>query len=215
MPKKVDHEERRRALAEAVFAVIGDRGVEAVSLRDVAREADVSMGAVQHYFASRKEMLLFALGHLGERVGRRLQTRMAQLPQPDSRRAAIHQLLCAAMPVDEPSRQEAVVNIAFFTYATVDAAYADRLREGYTRILSLVTQRLAEAQAAGELRPGVDVAIEGPSLFVLSQGFVGPLLIGVFTPAEAVARVDHALDRIFRADPAQSLSGRQDATAGP
>ena len=36
------------------------------------------------------------------------------------------------------------------------------------------------------------------SLFVLTQGFVGPLIIGAFTPDEAMALVDHALDRIFR-----------------
>ena len=198
MPKQVDRDERQRALAEAVFAVIGDRGIEAVSLRDVARQANVSMGAVQHYFASKTEMLRFALAHLRERVGRRLQTEIARLPQPTSRRATIRHTLRAMMPVDEPSRQEAVVNIAFFSYATVDPAYARLLDDSYARILALQRGWFAEAQAAGELRKGIDAVAEATSLFVLTQGFVGPLIIGAFTPDEAMALVDHALDRIFR-----------------
>jgi AcrR family transcriptional regulator len=48
--------------------VIGSRGLEAVSLRDVAAQAGVSMGAVQHYFASKDQMLLFALSHMRDRV---------------------------------------------------------------------------------------------------------------------------------------------------
>ncbi|MGY0233628.1 TetR/AcrR family transcriptional regulator [Longispora urticae] len=197
MPKKVDHEERRRALAEAVFAVIGDRGIEAVSLRDVARQADVSLGTVQHYFATKHEMLLFALGHLRDRIGRRLAAEMALLPQPATRRATVRHTLRATMPIDGPSRHEAVVTIAFFSYATVDPAYARLLHDSYTRILAVLRGWFTEAEAAGELRAGIDAATEATSLYVLTQGLVGPLLIGTFTPEEAVGLLDGALDRIF------------------
>ncbi|SDS30588.1 hypothetical protein [Actinoplanes derwentensis] len=39
MPKQIDHEQRRRLLADAVFAAIGAAGFESVSLRDVAERS--------------------------------------------------------------------------------------------------------------------------------------------------------------------------------
>ena len=63
MPKQVDREERRRDIAAAVLRIVTTRGVEAASLRTVAAEAGVSMGAVQHYFTTKDEMLRFALAY--------------------------------------------------------------------------------------------------------------------------------------------------------
>ncbi|MBX6750966.1 MAG: TetR family transcriptional regulator C-terminal domain-containing protein [Micromonosporaceae bacterium] len=197
MPKQVDHEERRRALAEAVFTVIGSRGFEAVSLREVADMAGVSMGAVQHYFPSKNDMLLFALGHMRARVMQRLQSAIATLAEPTHRdviRAGIRVML----PVDEPGRQEAIVNIAFFSAATVTPAYATVLRDGYERLLAATVGLLEAARQAGELRRGVDVDAEAAGLFFLIQGLIGPMLIGACTPDEGLALVDRHLDRIFR-----------------
>jgi AcrR family transcriptional regulator len=197
MPKQVDREERRRALAEAVFTVIGTRGFEAVSLRDVADQAGVSMGAVQHYFASKEEMLLFALERMRARVLARLQAAVGRLVEP-SRREVIRAAAGVMMPVDESGRQEACVNIAFFSAATVTPAYADLLREGYARILASTRATLRAAADAGELAPGIDPDREAASLYFLMQGLVGPMLIGLFTPEDALALVDHQLNRVFR-----------------
>jgi TetR/AcrR family transcriptional regulator, transcriptional repressor of bet genes len=58
--------------------------VEAASLRTVAREAGVSMGAVQHYFTAKDEMLHFALAYgntlLGERAARLMAERTSSMP---------------------------------------------------------------------------------------------------------------------------------------
>jgi AcrR family transcriptional regulator len=196
VPKQVDHEQRRRQLAEAVFEVIGSRGYEAVSLRDVATAAGVSMGAVQHYFDTKHDMLLFALQHLRARVLARMSGELGRLSAP-SRRELIRTGMRAMLPVDEPSRQEAALNIAFFSAATVDPEYARLLHEGYSRLLQASRAQLRDAEAAGELADGLDVDAEAASLFIAVQGFIGPILIGVFTPDEALALLDRSLDRIF------------------
>jgi AcrR family transcriptional regulator len=56
----VDREERRSRIAEAILRIAASRGLDEVSLRDVAAEAGVSMGQVQHYFSTKREMLMFA-----------------------------------------------------------------------------------------------------------------------------------------------------------
>lgn len=197
MPKQVDRTQRRQALAEAVFAVIGSRGLEAVSLRDVADEAGVSMGAVQHYFASKDEMLLFALDHMRIRVLERLRAEVDARPGA-TRRDTIRAGARVMLPVDEPGRQEACVNLAFVTRATVTPAYADLLRDGYARILAASRAELRAAAEAGELTPGVDPDRDATTLYFLIQGLVGPVLLGVVTADEALAVVDRHLDRLFR-----------------
>jgi AcrR family transcriptional regulator len=201
VPKQVDHEQRRRLLTEAVFAVIGTRGFEAVSLRDVAEQAGFSMGTVQHYFPTKRQMLLFALAHMRERVLTRLQATLAALHAPGhqpSRRDQIRAATAVMLPVDEPGREEACVNIAFFSAATVTPEYAQQLRDGYGRILTVSVANFREAARLGELRDGIDPDVEAPALYFLTQGLVGPILIGLYQPAEALALIDAQLDRLFR-----------------
>lgn len=196
MPKQVDRTQRRQSLAEAVFAVIGSRGLEAVSLRDVADEAGVSMGAVQHYFASKDEMLLFALNHMRTRVLERLRSAVEALPEA-SRRDTIRAGARVMLPVDEPGREEACVNLAFFARATVTPAYADLLRDGYARILATTRASLHAAAADGELTPGADPDRDATTLYFLVQGLVGPVLLGLVGAEDALALVDRHLDRLF------------------
>jgi AcrR family transcriptional regulator len=48
---------RREQIIEAAARVMSKRGVDGVRLVDVAREADVSIGLIQHYFESREHLL--------------------------------------------------------------------------------------------------------------------------------------------------------------
>ena len=61
MPRKVDHAERRRELLEALWRVVERAGLAAVSYRDVAAEAGVSVRLVQYYFPTKAELLADAL----------------------------------------------------------------------------------------------------------------------------------------------------------
>ncbi|GAA3213481.1 hypothetical protein GCM10020256_13660 [Streptomyces thermocoprophilus] len=85
MPRQVDYEGRRRRIADAVCALIAHSGMEAVSLRDVATQAGVSMGAVQRCFRTKEDMLLFALEHIAQHVSDRANQRIAATSTPPSR----------------------------------------------------------------------------------------------------------------------------------
>jgi TetR/AcrR family transcriptional regulator, transcriptional repressor of bet genes len=185
VPKKVDAEERRRTIAEAVFRVIETTGSDAVSLRDVAAAAGVSMGMVQHYFRTKDEMLLFALDHMGERAGRRLQSHLARITDP-APREIVRAMLAQMLPSTKESRQEAAVSIAFFNRAVATPAYAAALREGYARILGLI-----EAQLPAGSKD------DAATLFWLTQGLLGPVLIGRYTAEEAMRFIDAQLAQVF------------------
>jgi AcrR family transcriptional regulator len=192
----VDPLERRRGIAEAVFRVTAGRGVEAISLRDVAAEAGVSMGMVQHYFRTKDEMLLFALGHMRERVAGRLRARLARMPDATPRDLA-RAVLTELLPINDDSRAEAAVSVAFYSRAAVIPSYADALREGLRGLLDVTAQHLRAAQHSGHMHPDLDAEQEAASLLWLAHGLVGPLLVGLYTPDAAQALLDHHLDRIF------------------
>lgn len=196
VPKRVDSLERRRSIAEAVFRVTADSGVEAVGLRDVAAEAGVSLGMVQHYFRTKDEMLLFALDYMRERVAARLQERLARLPEA-APRDVIRAVLTELLPTDEASRAEAVISVGFYSRAAVTPVYATVLRAGLQGLLENITGHLRAAQGSGHMPPDLDVEQEAASLFWFMHGLVGPLLVGLYTPEDAQSMLDDHLDRVF------------------
>ena len=56
MPKVVDHSQRRVEIIEAASRVIVRSGLNGMTIREVAREAGVSNGVIDHYFDSRDDI---------------------------------------------------------------------------------------------------------------------------------------------------------------
>lgn len=59
MPPPVDHEARRPKIAEIAAEIIAQEGLEAATMRRVAAIADCSTTVVTHYFANKRELLLW------------------------------------------------------------------------------------------------------------------------------------------------------------
>lgn len=197
MPKQVDHEERRRQLAEAVCRLAGTRGLEAVTLRHVAAEAGVSMGLVQHYFTTKDQMLLFAFQTMSKRVERRIGEVVTALPQPLNTRLMLRALLAAMLPLDEESRAEAPLWIAFLARAIIEPRLADPLRESGTVLSAFIEEQIRKAQEEGEVLAGLDPRLEATTLLVLMDGLLIHSLMHSRTADVALATLDYHLDRIF------------------
>ncbi|MET0235388.1 MAG: TetR/AcrR family transcriptional regulator [Kibdelosporangium sp.] len=190
MPKRVDHEERRRLIAEAVRRIAADRGLEAVSLGEVASVAGISKGLVQHYFPTKDVMLRYAAETLRDQVERRMGTAFAGgVP-------GLRTMLVALLPLDEENRAEALVANAFLQRALKDEDIAQRFRIGHAQLRDAVAATIAAAQAAGELDAGVDPAPEADLLLALVSGLGDAVLLGHRTPAEATSLVDRYLARL-------------------
>ncbi|MFD7645527.1 TetR/AcrR family transcriptional regulator [Kitasatospora sp. NPDC059795] len=191
MPKQVDHEERRRRIADAVCALIDEQGLEAVSLRDVAARAEVSMGAVQRCFRSKDEMLRFALAHIGHQVTARARTRLLAAPA-QSPASTVGHLAHEIALLQTHQRAQARVWLAFLAAAAVNPALADDLRGSYTDLEALLTRLIADA---GDLP---DPAAEARTLLALADGLTAHVLIGHRTPEEAERLLHAHLARLWR-----------------
>ncbi|WP_181308525.1 TetR/AcrR family transcriptional regulator [Nonomuraea fuscirosea] len=193
MPKIVDHDARRRHIAEAVHRVIHARGMESVSLREVAAEAGMSMGAVQYYVTTKDQMLLLALERIAIWIGERVAAVAADRTTPlDVLRAAILELL----PLDEERRYLNRIGLAFQASSVVSEDQAAAMRAGYAALLALLTDQISAAQSAGQLAAHLEAAKEASLLYAFALGIVNPTLVGHYTPDDVAALLDHHLSRL-------------------
>jgi len=197
MPKQVDHQVRRRLIAKALWRVTIRQGLGDVSLRHVAAEAGVSMGLVQHYFATKDEMLLFALDTLNEHVSQRVAERVAALPDPDSPRSLVRAVLLEMLPLDEERRDDAVVGFAFLAQAGVQPKVAGALRDSFAQLENFVSGEIRRSQEAGESPAGLDPERERVTLLALLDGLTVHILAGQRNPETALAVLDYHLDHLF------------------
>ncbi len=163
MPKKVDVDTERRRISNATVAVVGAAGIEGARLRDVARAAGVTTGAVMHYFDDKEAVLESALGEVVRRTLQKMKKPMA------GKRAGDAELLvksaCRYLPVDAASRNEWRVWLAFWGRASVDERlrrvhqrYYQQIVDGLTawlRTLAKPTRRLSPKQ----LRRAADAVV--------------------------------------------------------
>lgn len=190
MPKRVDHEQRRREIVDAVWRIAAASGLEGVTLGQVAREAGISKGLVQHYFRGRDEMLLHATSRLHERVGHRIAQGLAEPAGSRTPRTAVRAFMVALLPTDDDSRRDALVANAFLIRALKDPAIADRFHAGNRQLREAVVGLVSSAQAEGDPEREADI------LLALVAGLGNALLLGHHTRTSALAALDHQLDRL-------------------
>lgn len=194
VPKRVDHEQRRAQITEALWQVARREGLPAVTLRRVAAEAGISMNLVQYYFPAKEEMLRYSLDRLVRQASDRMRSEIAAHGGGDPR-AALRACLLAMLPVDERGRLLTAVHHAYVAYGMVDpelAALSNRIpRELADQLTPMLEPALGEAGA------GVDAARELDGLIAMVAGLAPGILVGTYSADEAVALVDYRLGRIF------------------
>jgi AcrR family transcriptional regulator len=173
MPKVVDPQQRRAAVARSVFRVICRDGLENASLRNVADDAGLAIGSVRHYFANHSDMLVFAMQAMSDQVTERVQRHVETLVQDvpgDERWIAIEGLLGELLPLDEERWQESLVWLAFAMAARTRPELADRAREVHDGLRSAIGRVLTRAELSGALEDGLDVELETERLCALLDG---------------------------------------------
>ncbi len=166
MPRRVDHDRRRAQIAEAVWTVIRRDGLQRASVRNVAREAGLSMGSLRHDFATQSELLCFAMQLVGDRARARVR---ALEPAADARHLA-EQLLHQLVPLDDERRAESEVWLAFTGHALVDPEQRAIHQQIHDQLLGACTTAISLLVDAGLTTEGLDVALEAGRLHALLDG---------------------------------------------
>ena len=184
------HGNLRSALLAAAERTIRERGVQDLSLRELARELGVSHGAPRYHFPDR-QALLDALAESGfERLGAEL-------------RAAADRAGNEFLP-----RLEAIA-AAYIRFATADPALLDlmyaakhsatqpSLHDAMERAYSVMMELILHGQAIGRLQPG-DPERVGLVLFSSIHGIAALLTAGMLAPEQLEELTTDAIAHFLR-----------------
>ncbi|KWX23579.1 TetR family transcriptional regulator [Mycolicibacterium wolinskyi] len=196
MPKQVDHRERRETIARALWRVVDHRGVQRLSLREVAAEAEMSHGQLQHYFASRQEMLSFAMDFAAEQTAQRVARGLQALGAAPHPRDVLRLILIEMLPLHDDARATSRMNAAYVLEALHDNMIRDRAREGLRQGRAQVKELIAQAISDGKIAGDRDANIETDRILALT-GLTPLLDLEVISPGEALAAIDRHLDDLF------------------
>lgn len=154
MPKRVDVDSQRRAIADAAIEVIGDAGLERTRLRDVAGAAGVTTGALTHYFDGKDAVLEAALAEVVRRIlARQDQGRSTPVDVPTFIVQA-----CAYLPLDAGGLREWRVWLAFWGRAITDDRRRAMHHTYYSQILDRLIERLPSLRTGDPPATGRELA---------------------------------------------------------
>lgn len=117
MPKKVDHDARREELVRAAWRVIAAKGIDEVTIREIARESGYSSGVLAHYFKNKDDLLAQALRLSHSQIRRRYDDEVATPVAIDALRAVLFDNL----PLEEQRDLETRIEMSFWARALRNA----------------------------------------------------------------------------------------------
>jgi AcrR family transcriptional regulator len=201
VPKRVDHEARRRQIADALVRTAAARGLHATGMREVAAEAGVSLRLVQYYFGTKEELLLAAMQQLAVQFSDRALARIRQMKKDDNParpRDVIAAVLTEGLPADDERRRFTIVYTAYLALSLTDPALAlSPLVRSSSVVIDVVAAQLRAAQDAGEMPGDLDPDREALSLLAMSAGLGTSVIGGQSSAGQAQAVIDYHLDRLF------------------
>ena len=146
---RIDREARKAQLAEAVWQLVRDRGIGAVSVRSVAERAGVVVGSLRHVFPTRAELLRFS----AELMVQRATARIRAVPRSGDDQQYALEVVKHLLPLEPDSRAELEVNIALIAESPAlpelvhvrDLAHRE-LAEACTQLVEMLARRPRDPQ---------------------------------------------------------------------
>lgn len=155
----------------------------------------MSLGQLQHYFASRAAMLSFAMDFASEQTSLRVEQGLAELGDRPHPRDVLRLTLAEMLPLHADARATSRMSAAYVLEALHDEAVHEQARRGLVQGRALVEQLVRQAIADGHIPP---TATRRPRPTCSSPSPASPLLeLDVITPQDALTAIDLHLDRLF------------------
>ncbi|WP_205178456.1 TetR/AcrR family transcriptional regulator [Siminovitchia sp. FSL H7-0308] len=192
MPKIVDHEKRRKRIAEAMWKVILKKGMEGATVRNIAQEAGLSLGALRHYFPNQDELIVYAMDLVQEKVTKRIRTKSEGDFSP---KEMVMNVLLDIVPINEEQLIETEVWFAFMAHVK---HRKDELPIPEDGVFTVVQQTIHFLDTHGLLKPGLDIDMEIERLYALVDGIAIHALLDPnrLSKKRVIKTIEYHLDSI-------------------
>lgn len=175
MPIIVDKQERRSLVLSVAFDLVADRGIDALTFREIAAATACSTSIVSHYFRNKNELLFGVYQLANERARERVEAAYAAgLPLIDC--------FGEILPLSEASKANWRVWIAFWARAHLEPEYLEERRGAAEHSLELY-RRMLVGRSAG-LPEGEDLTFAARRVIASIAGIA---LEGCFAPDDWTA----------------------------
>lgn len=174
MAKQADHSERREVFAAAALRVIMRAGVAGLTVREVAKEAGFTTGALTHYFKSKDQVLIEA----SEYSARLVRPKMEKSALAPSAVEALRHVVADALPTNREMKGMWRVWVGFWERSSYDPDVARVMRARYAEWRGRLVAQLRRAQKQGEMPGDLDVEFAAQELVALVDGIAVQVLLG-------------------------------------
>ncbi|GIO22866.1 TetR/AcrR family transcriptional regulator [Oceanobacillus sp. J11TS1] len=186
MPKIVNHEQKRKSIAEAAWNIMKKEGFEKASIRRVAVEAGMSAGALRHYFSTQDEMLLFIMNYYLEEGKKRSQNKKWS----ENPLQAVEEVLLELVPMDEEKKVETSVWWIFALRSLTSDTLKEKKDEMTNGTYELANSIIQILILQGILSEPINIELETSRLSALIDGLsIHALLRPDVYPPEKVKEV--------------------------
>jgi AcrR family transcriptional regulator len=164
--QKVDWEERRAELAEAVWRTMANRGLENTSIRNIAEETHWTRGVLQRYFRDKDELMLFAYELATDHA---VSVNIRAVGDARGLEALRRRMLAFARP-DGEQRQVVEVLNAFAVHARTQPELTEAIQRTYAEWVRVTQRFFRDLDDQGALRAGLDLEHLGVDYLAFATG---------------------------------------------
>ncbi len=166
MPKVVDHEARRREIADAMWRLLAEKGRSSVTIRALAQETGWSVGAIQHYFGTHDELLSFATGEMLVSIA----SRIADVDPARATNLKLREVLEQILPLDAQRTAEARIWFELLIRRNDSTLLNSQVNEIDAIVRNLVTEILTTRAELGSVHQDRSIPVEAARLHALIDG---------------------------------------------
>lgn len=186
------HGDLREALVEAAVVAVGEDGLEALKVRDLARRVGVSHNAAYRHFADRDELVAEVAGRVMQRLVEAMQARLAAVTTTDPVLRARQRLAetgraYVGFAVAEPG----LFRLAFSSASVVAGLAPPADRDPYGLLGRVLDELVEVGFLAVDARPSAEI-----TCWAAVHGFSVLCIDGALRESRREDRAD-ALDRLL------------------
>ena len=175
---------RRQKILEAAVSLVPHLGSSNVRLKDIAAEAGVSVGTLQHYFDSRDELVEAAFAFHADRV---IDSVQAAIDSADDPWDQVRALIARFSSVHDVQSRSALW-VEFAAGSARDNRLRQLMGETYAQWRTILAGAVTAGITAGSFRPGLDTDQAVDGICALLDGYELANTIGAWRePANAEA----------------------------
>jgi AcrR family transcriptional regulator len=164
MPKLIDAHRRKQLIAEAAWRIIAKEGIAGASVRNIAKEAGLSLGSLRYYFETQEELLGYAHALVTERITQRVDEIFTDDKNPKEK---ILRVLLELIPACGNIRLETEARLVFKAYSLREKKSKSVGQDGVFLAAKSVMSNLVLLNL---LKKELDVNMETERLYAFMDG---------------------------------------------